>query len=264
MDKFGYIRGRRGPRGPAGKDALDMVGWMPTALLEMFRKNMKASFYFQTETDCIIYDEKGQPIGILNHGNSDFNAICLSHFHKPVHVHGSLYALPLNHSIYKITNIGSAVIEPTILFVAFTFKLTEKLEEEKDYTIFTNGNGSRGVVISGEEINILGAQERQQLTYNHGDWNTMIVQWSNVSGAQDECFFYLNENRGFIRPRKYEEDSRDIYIGGHPSTGECAPIYLSRFDVYIREWYADKEPISNYLVPKEICELILDDIMIPV
>ena len=82
MDKFGYIRGRRGPRGPAGKDALDMVGWMPTALLEMFRKNTDASFYFQNVEDCIIYDKKGQPIGILNHGNSDFNAICLSHFQK--------------------------------------------------------------------------------------------------------------------------------------------------------------------------------------
>ena len=177
-------------------------------------------------------------------------------------MHGSLYALPLNHSIYKITNIGSAVIEPTILFVAFTFKLTEKLEEEKDYTIFTNGNGSRGVVISGKAINILGAQERQELTYNHGDWNTIIVQWSNVSGGEDQCFFYLNENRGFIRPRKYEEDSRDLYIGGHPTNGNCAPIYLTRFDVYIRERVAEQEEITDYLVPEQICKLMLDDIMI--
>ena len=249
---------------PGRMHLIDMVGWMPTALLEMFRKNMKASFYFQTETDCILYNEKGEPIGLLNHGNSNFNAICLSHFHKLKYVHEGIYGLPLNHTIYKITDIGTALVEPTIIFVAFTFKIAEELEEGKDYIIFTNGNSSRGVIISKQTINFLGGEERQELTYNHGDWNTIIVQWSNVSGAQDECFFYLNENRGFIRPRKYEEDSRDIYIGGHPSTGECAPIYLSRFDVYIREWYADKEPISNYLVPKEICELILDDIMIPV
>ena len=262
MDKFGYIRGRRGPPGPAGKNAFDMIGWTPKALLEMFRKNTKASFYFQSETDCILYNDKKEPIGLLNHGNSDFIAICLSHFHKPVHVHGTIYALPLNHTIYKITHIGTALIDPTIMFVAFTFKLTEELEEGKEYIIFTNANGSRGVVISNKTINILGAQVRQELTYNSREWNTMIIQYSNVSGGEDECFFYLNENRGFIRPQKYEEDSPDLYIGGHPTKEKCAPIYLSRFDVYIREWSAEKEEISNYLVPKELCELILDDIMI--
>ena len=90
----------------------------------------------------------------------------------------------------------------------------------------------------------------------------MIIQWSNVSGGEDQCFFYLNEHRGFIRPQKYQEESRNIYIGGHPSSGECAPIYLSRFDIYVRDWSADKEEISNYLVPKEVCELILNDIMV--
>ena len=73
MDKFGYIRGRRGPPGPAGKDAFDMAGWTPKALLKMFRENSDCSFYFKSETDCIWYDEKKQPIGLLNHGNSDFN-----------------------------------------------------------------------------------------------------------------------------------------------------------------------------------------------
>ena len=88
----------------------------------------------------------------------------------------------------------------------------------------------------------------------------MLVQWSRVSNGEDRCFFYLNEHRVFFRLQKYEEDSRDLYIGGHPKRGECAPIYLTRFDVYKREW--SSEEIDNYLVPREICELILDDIMI--
>ena len=62
MDKFGYIRGRRGPPGPAGKDAFDMAGWIPKALLKMFRENSDCTFYFKSETDCIWYDEKKQPI----------------------------------------------------------------------------------------------------------------------------------------------------------------------------------------------------------
>ena len=255
-------QGKQGPpgeQGKPGKDGFSLSGWTPKALLKMFRENTDASFYFQKGIDSILY-EKGEPIGILNHGNSDFNAICLSHFHKPVQVHDT-YALPLNHTIYKITDIGSALVEPTILFVAFTFKLMEKLEEEKDYTIFTNGNGSRGVAISSKTINILGAVH-QELPYDSGEWNTMIIQWSNVSGGEDECFFYLNEHRWSIRPRKYQEDSRDIYIGGHPTSGQCAPIYLSRFDIYLREWSSSHAEISDYLVPKEMCKLILNDIMV--
>ena len=34
------------------------------------------------------------------------------------------------------------------MYVAFTFKITEELEEGKDYVIFTNLNNSRGVIIS--------------------------------------------------------------------------------------------------------------------
>ena len=256
MNKFGDNR-RYGPPSPPGQDAFDMTGWTPKALLKMFRENTDARFYFKTETDCIWYDDKRNPIGILNHGNSDFNAMCLSHFHKPVHVHGSFYALPLDHTIYKISDIGTAVIRPTIMFVAFTFKIAKELESGKGYTIFTNNTGSRGVGLSSKTINILGTQARQELTYQPAEWNTMLIQWSNVSDGEDQCFFYLNDNRGFIRPQKYEEDSRDIYVGGHPKKGKCAPIYLSRFDVYIREWSTTHGEISNYLVPKEICKLII-------
>ena len=261
MNKFGDNR-NAGPAGPPGQNAFDVTTWTPKALLRMFREDMKASFYFKTESDCILYNKKGEPIGLQNHGNSDYNAMCLSHFHKPRYVRDGVYGLPLNHTIYKITDIGTALADPTIMYVAFTFKITEELEEGKDYVIFTNLNNSRGVVISKKTINILGAQVRQELTYNHEEWNTIIVQWSNVSGGDDTCFFYLNENRGFIRPRKYKEDLRDLYIGGHPTIGNCAPIYLTRFEVYLREWSAEKEEITNYLVPEDICKLLLNDIMI--
>ena len=261
MNKFLDDR-RFGIRGPPGRDGFDITGWIPIGLLEMFYKNMAASFYFKTETDCILYDDKKRPIGLLNHGNSEYNAICLSNFHKPVKIHGSFYALPLDHTIYKISDIGTAVFRPTIMFVAFTFKISKELEPGKEYTIFTNNTGSRGVVISSKTINILGAQVRQELTYYANEWNSMIIQYSNVSDGEDQCFFYLNDNRGFIRPRKYTEDSRDIYIGGNPKGEDCAPIYITRFDVYLRKWGTTHEEIEKYLVPEEICKLVLNDIMI--
>ena len=116
-------------------------------------------------------------------------------------------------------------------------------------------------MISNKTINILGAQACQELTYDPTEWNTMLIQWSTVSNGEDRCFFYLNERRGFFQPQMYEEKSRDLYIGGHPERGECAPIHLTRFDVYKRDWSGTGE-IDNYLVPREICELILNDIMI--
>ena len=117
-------------------------------------------------------------------------------------------------------------------------------------------------MISSKAINILGAQVRQELTYDPREWNTMLIQWSNVTDGDDQCFFYLNDNRGFFRPQKYKEEAPDLYFGGDPKRGECVPIYLTRFDVYKRVWSTTYEEISNYLVPKEICKLILDDIMI--
>lgn len=260
MNKFGDKRGYGLP-GPAGRDGFDMTGWTPAALLQMFRQSTDVSFYFKTETDCILYDDKHQPIGLKNHGNSAFNAICLENFHKPVRVHGSFYALPLDHTIYRISGIRAAQVPPTICFVAFTFKISKELEPGKEYTIFTNDTGTRGVVISRKTINILGTQVRQELTYASNEYNTMLIQWSNVSYGEDKCFFYLNDRRGFIRPQKYKDDeSTNIFIGGHPTRGECAPIYLTRFDIYERVWDTIQE--ENYLVPEGICKLILDDIMI--
>ena len=262
MNKFGNKR-ILGLPGPPGRDGFDMTGWTPLALLKMFRENTKVSFFFKTETDCIWYDDKKQPIGLINHGKSDYNAKCLENFRKPAHVHGSFYALPFDHTIYKISDIKAALDEPAICFVAFTFKISKELEPGKEYTIFTNNSGSRGVVISRKTINILGAQVRQELTYDITEYNTMLIQWSNVSGGEDKCFFYLNDQRGFIRPQKYEEDdSNDIFIGGHPKKGNCTPMYLTRFDIYERVWSAEQEEIEEYLVPEGICKLILDNIMI--
>ena len=259
MNRFGDNR-RFGVPGPPGRDAFDMTGWTPKGLLKMFRESTDCSFYFKSETDGILFDDRKLPIGLLNHGNSDFNAMSLSHvFYKPVHVHEKLYALPLANTIYKISEIGTAGIVPAIMFVAFTFKISRKLEPGKDYTIFTNENGSRGVVISSKTINILGAQNRLELPYDITKWNTLLVQWSNISDENnDRCFFYLNEDKGFFHPQKYEE-SPDLYIGGHPEKEDGAPFYLTRFDIYNRKW---SEEINNYLVPDNICKLILDDIQI--
>ena len=78
MDKFGYIKGRRGPPGPAGKDALELNTWFPLSMVRMFREEEECTFYFDTETDGILYKD-GQPIGLKDCGGR-MNAICLQNF----------------------------------------------------------------------------------------------------------------------------------------------------------------------------------------
>ena len=64
MDKFGYIKGRRGPRGPPGQDAVNIFTWFALSALRMFRENSACTFYFNTVDDGILKkDEK--PIGLM-------------------------------------------------------------------------------------------------------------------------------------------------------------------------------------------------------
>ena len=60
MDKFGYIRGRRGAPGPPGKDALELHTWAPNGVLEMIRKDNECTFYFDGEKDRIIDGGEGK------------------------------------------------------------------------------------------------------------------------------------------------------------------------------------------------------------
>ena len=57
MNVFGDDR-RYGIPGPEGRDAFDLTGWTPNALLRIFREDTECSFYFKTETDCIWYNKK--------------------------------------------------------------------------------------------------------------------------------------------------------------------------------------------------------------
>ena len=54
MDKFGYIRGKRGPPGPKGKDAIPLYSWCPDAMLQMFRQSENCTYYFNDANSGIL------------------------------------------------------------------------------------------------------------------------------------------------------------------------------------------------------------------
>ena len=53
MNKFGCIRGRRGPPGPAGKDAVKISLWCPQGLAQLLRKGAFYRYYFNTTKEGI-------------------------------------------------------------------------------------------------------------------------------------------------------------------------------------------------------------------
>ena len=79
MDKFGYIRGKRGPPGPKGKDAIPLYSWCPDAMLQMFRQSENCTYYFNDANSGVMYNKKtGQQALRDQFGNN--HALCLKNF----------------------------------------------------------------------------------------------------------------------------------------------------------------------------------------
>ena len=266
MDKFGYIRGRRGPPGPPGRDAIDTFTWTPYSVLRMFRENEECTFYFNTADDGILYDKDEKPVGLkdryegLKWKSRVKNALCLQNFQTPVKLNSGYYGIFLKNSLYKVSDVTIASATPFIMVVAFSFKADATLTDEDDY-IFTNENSSRGITISRNSLNILGSQARLDLEYKYNDWNTMIIQYSNITPLiEDECIFILNKKRrGYFKLRYDDKEEKDIFIGGHPQEQNFGDfgVVLANFEIY-GKMFKEKHS-SGYILPDEIIDVLQKD-----
>ena len=245
MDKFGYIRGRRGPPGPSGKDAIQLHEWCPKGVLEMFRRDQECTFYFNTETDGILYKDD-KPIGLKDRFGEN-NAICLKNFHAPVKIR-RFHALPLQDTLYKISRLRTATAPPSICVIALQFKITA----EKDGYIIANEANNRGVVISKKSLNILGT-DPLGLEYQERRWNKLIIQYSNMPEGDSKCFFVLNGRRGFFIAHPNPADTTEFYIGGHPKGKDFASLMLTNLDIYYKHY---RPPPDSYFLPEEMIKVM--------
>ena len=260
MDKFGYIRGRRGIPGPPGQDAIDPFTWTPYSVLRMFRENEECTFYCNTADDGIISQGLKDRFGEFKPKSSVRNAICLQNFQKPVKLDSGYYGISLKNSLYKVSDVAIASAIPSIMVVAFSFKVSATLTDEDNY-IFTNKNSSRGITISRNSLNILGSQVRYDLEYKYNDWNTMIIQYSNITPLiEDECIFILNKKRrGYFKLRYDDKEEKDIFIGGHPQEQNFGDfgVVLANFEIY-GKMFKEKHS-SGYILPDEIIDVLQKD-----
>ena len=133
MDKFGYIRGRRGPRGPPGQDAVNIFTWFSASALRMFRENSACTFYFNTADDGILKkDEK--PIGLkdrygeIKRKSEVHNVIHIQNFKEPVKLKSDIL---LKDLLYRNTEISTVLeLAPSIMNIAFSFRLSGSLTQK--------------------------------------------------------------------------------------------------------------------------------------
>ena len=261
MDKFGYIRGRRGPPGPPGKDALQLRIWCPESIVQQFRASATCCFYFNSRTDGILYDSTGKiPKGLKNQvDKEEHNAICLKGLKPPVKT-GKSYSIPLTtDTCFEISRIGSAIKPKTVFIIAFSFKLIKPIKDDLPYYIFSNTNSSRAVTLRKDWIDIAGcARGSPQLKYLKDGWNIMLIQYSRVTreGSDDRCFFILNGRRGYFEPVVYKNDERALYIG-HKSK-PSANIELNYFEVHTKH-FSELSGVGEYLLPETFSTLLLED-----
>ena len=254
MDKFGYIKGRRGPRGPPGQDAVNIFTWFSVSALRMFRENSACTFYFNTADDGILKkDEK--PIGLkdrygeMKRKSEVRNAICIQNFQQPQRLKTGYYGIPLKDSLYRIPKVQTiAELAPSIMTIALSFRLTGSLTQ-KDHYIVTNEDSTRGVSISKTSLNILGSEARLELEYDYHDWNTIFIQYSLITkSGQDRCIFQLNGRRGFFNlGAAIRIPKKELFIGGHPEKRDFANVVLGSFDVYTHIF--DQKDPPHYIVP---------------
>ena len=256
MDKFGYIRGRRGPPGPPGKDALQLDVWCSKSLLKQFQASATCSFYFDDETDGILYDSGKAAIGLKNRVDDKKNAICLRGFNMPVKTKVGSYSIPLSvNSCYEIKHISSAINPRTVLIVAFSFRLIKPIKDGLSYYIFSNTNSTRAVTLRKDWLDIAGcAKGSPQLEYNKVGWNRMILQYSRVTEeGSDLCFFILNGRRGSFEPTVFKEGVHELYIGH--KIKKTANIELNYFEVHTVHF----RQLNGYVLPEIFSTLLLNE-----
>ena len=256
MDKFGRGRVKRGPAGPAGKDAFNLYHWCPTVLLHLFRESEKCTYFFNTATDGIV--KEGSKY-FLKDQNGVNNAICLQNYEKPVPYQG-VFILPLQGALYQIDHISQALTPPSITVFAFNFKLAKKDPPPGPHFIFSNWSKTRGVYFTKNHLDICGT-DPLLLEYDNDDWNRMIIQYTNLEFIGG-CSFMLNGRKGFFVRKPYEKKEKEIiFLGGHPSLEQSysAGIYISNFEIYTKI-FENPSP-TDYQVPEEILKVINAEFM---
>ena len=248
---FGFRRIWRGATGAKGKDGLS-IRWFPESIARMFRENSICTYFFDTLTDGLVYDEKGAVVGLKNRSGSPMAKI-MRNFQGLQRLKTGKYGVVLENTLFEIKNVELGVTSPTISAVCFTFKIETTSTESR--FLFSNNDCSRALSLRKDRIQVWAEDQEPDLEteFETREWNTVFIQFSYFNKNQRDSFIQVNDDEpvNFVtNGSEITEDS--LWIGGKPTGEAFAHGVIGSFQLYVK--IMEEEP---FLVPEKIYEPVM-------
>ena len=189
-------RGIQGVKGEPGDPLGTMLRWMPSLLLDGFRRSSEFCYYLKKMTDfkwtSIASKKTTTIVGFESQSDNNRSADMETGLIKPQTLSDGGYCAELSRSMLRIMGVTIAS-RHRISILVITFKPLEV--PVKSQCLIKNGN--RSITIKGNNIQIWTKSDGKpfEVNYNVKEWNTFYVQWS-----------YTDTCKGFVYYRKYHSE----------------------------------------------------------
>ena len=232
VDVFGeMIHGPPGPAGPPGKDGdpLEIMHtWMPSLLLDGFRKSSVFCFYFKKSTDFKWFNK--QIVGFESQSDNNTAGELRHGKIRSQTLPKGGYCADLDHAILKVKNANIADKLDTISILIVTFKLTAI--PRKACCLIENGN--RSVTLDQKNVQIWTQKDGTpfEFGYKLHEWTTLYVQWSYTTDSNRGFVYYGKEHAEVIWKDQEEGTLPNVYIGGSRDKSNFFNGCLAAIELY--------------------------------
>ena len=244
-------KGQRGEEGQPGKDALPIAKWFPDQVVEWWRNQSDAAFYFNELKSGFIYKNE-EITGLKNHSKTWKKRDAISKGEI-----GDLKKLPIGYSLdfknslYYIPELSLAFIDPSTSCITLSFRIST-LPTGREYII--NTNNGRGLSIEGQKIQVWGCiNEPVEVPLYLDEWNIIFIQWKNSGDSGDNAGYVYNSVdpiKQFVTSKSKHVPKCGLYIGKDFNGCICA------IDITTHVQSIPEIPDN---IPIEIRDLLIDD-----
>ena len=243
-----------GPRGPPGKNAVEILKWFPDSVLEMYRKSEIINLNLERGFDVVIYDKDNVPIALKNYGQGP-DAYSIGKFPTIVKILDH-YVLDLHNLLLVLDpiNIGG---DGTTVIIALTFR-SQTLNLTPRF-VYTNESGTLAMSVKRQKhkseniLTIYSGEAKKEIEFNGGEWNGLIIQYKFEMGIL-HCKYHHNSKTGFL-PDASTSASRKIYLGGAPTAPGIEYLSIGSYETRIS---------TEGFLPEFLCNLLMKDIILRV